>query len=140
MKSHRDFAGLVRAFRELAFSTVRCLARKEPSLREGFLQKIAIMREKKKANFYPAVPFTRMMLEQLKGKGYKFLQIKGYAHNNRIDYIQPYYLMLIPFKEFPKEPHDIEIYEPINSEILSSWADDEMGVKVMVFHDNRSCL
>ena len=80
------------------------------------------------------------IIEQLKEKGYKFLQIKGYAHNNRIDYIQPYYLMLIPFKEFPKDPHDIEIYEPTNSEILSSWADDEMGVKVMVFHDNRSCL
>jgi hypothetical protein len=42
---------------------------------------------------------------------------------------------LIPFKEFPKGPSDIEIYEPINSDILLSWADDEIGAKVMVAYD-----
>jgi hypothetical protein len=93
------------------------------------------MKEKKKTNLYPAVPFTRMMLEQLKEQGYKYLQIVGRTHNNHIDHIQPYYLILIPFKEFPKGPSDIEIYEPINSDILLSWADDEIGANVMVAYD-----
>jgi hypothetical protein len=93
------------------------------------------MKEKKKTNLYPAVPFTRMMLEQLKKQEYKYFQIKGYTHNNRIDHIQPYYIILIPFKEFPKNPSEIEIYEPINSDILLSWADDEIGARVMVSYD-----
>jgi hypothetical protein len=29
------------------------------------------MKDKKKTNLYPAVPFTRMMLEQLKARGKK---------------------------------------------------------------------
>ena len=90
------------------------------------------MKEKKKTNLYPAIPFTRMMLEQLKMQGYKYLQIEGRTHNNHIDHIQPHSLILIPFKEFPEDPSDIEIYETINSDILLSWADDEIGAKVMV--------
>ena len=93
------------------------------------------MKEKKKTNLYPAIPFTRVMLEQLKKQGYKYLQIVGRTDNNRIDHIKPHSLILIPFKEFPTDPSDIEIYESINSDILLSWADDESGVKVMVSYD-----
>ena len=95
------------------------------------------MKEKKKTNLNHGVPFTRLILEQLEKQGYKYLQIKGYTHDNQIDHIQPHYIMLIPFKEFPKNPSDIEIYEPINSNILSSWAEGEIGARVIVSHDKR---
>ena len=93
------------------------------------------MKERRKANSRTTVPFSKTMLAQLKKQGYKYLQIKGHTHDNRIDHIQPHYLILIPFKEFPQDKRDIEIYEPINSDILRSWADSQTGTTVMISYD-----
>ena len=86
-------------------------------------------REKIKPN---NVPFSKIILEDLKKRGYKYLQIKGYTHDYRVDHIQPHYLVLIPFKEFPEDQRDIEIYEPIDSTLLAAWADNQIGTKVMI--------
>lgn len=90
------------------------------------------MEEKRKSNFNSGAPFSRKLLEQLKEQGYKYFQIKGYANDNKFDYIQPKYLILIPYKKLPEKPNDIEIYESIDSDIFSSWADTEFGAKVIV--------
>ena len=68
MKSHSDFSRLVCALRGIGiFSNRPMFDMRRTLLREGFsCKKVAIMKEKKKTNLYPAIPFTRMMLEQLK--------------------------------------------------------------------------
>ena len=92
------------------------------------------MKFKKKATSH-TIPFSKKILSELRKQGYKYLQIKGYTHDNRIDHIQPHYFILIPFKEFPQDQRDIEIYESINSDILASWADSETGTRVMITYD-----
>lgn len=93
------------------------------------------MKNKKKANSHTR-PFSKIILAELQKQGYKYLQINGYTHDNRIDHVQPHYFMLIPFKEFPQDKRDIEIYEPINSDLLSSWADSQTGAKVMITYES----
>ena len=90
------------------------------------------MKEKKGPNINSAMPFNRITLEELKKQGYKYLQIKGYAYDHQVDYGQLRYLVLIPHKTFPEKSNNIEIYEPIDSDILVSWADSQIGVKVLV--------
>ena len=78
------------------------------------------------------MPFNRMTLDWMKEDGYKYVQVKGYTHDKRLDYMEPHYLVLVPLKKLSQNGMDIEIYEPITSNILLSWADNEVGVKVMV--------
>jgi hypothetical protein len=76
---------------------------------------------------------TNESLQHLKDSGFRFVLVKGYTADGRVDYINFDYFSLIPVKDLPMEPGKKEIYEPIDSEILSEWArfPDE-GLKVII--------
>ena len=90
------------------------------------------MKKKTREILHGLMPFNRMTLDWMKEDGYKYVQVKGYTHDKRLDYMEPHYLVLVPLKKLSQNGMDIEIYEPITSNILLSWADNEVGVKVMV--------
>lgn len=66
--------------------------------------------------------FSTMALDNLQSRGYKFVQIKGLTIDNHFDYVEPHFLILVPFKELPTDPMKMDIYEPIKSDLLYKWA------------------
>ena len=70
------------------------------------------------------IEFNVKALDCLQSKGYKFVQIKGLTMNKHYEYVEPHYLVLIPFKELPTDPFKRDIYEPIKSELLYQWASE----------------
>jgi len=79
------------------------------------------------------IPFTAASLAGLKTGGYKFVQVKGFTIDNHYEYIEPYFLLLVPLKELPSNKINADIYEPIESEILNGWASDtDEGLKIYI--------
>ncbi|MEO7768273.1 MAG: hypothetical protein ABIS01_12635 [Ferruginibacter sp.] len=68
------------------------------------------------------IPFNVNALIGLQNKGYKFVQVKGLTIDKHFDYVEPYYLLLVPLMELPTEAIRKDIYEPIKSELLYKWA------------------
>lgn len=66
--------------------------------------------------------FTQKKLEQLIGKGYRYVQVKGLTTDYHYDYIEPSRIVLIPLRELPADQSAKDIYEPIDSQLLLSWA------------------
>jgi hypothetical protein len=82
---------------------------------------------------HATTPFTPGVLDALRRKGYRFVQVRGLTVEGHYDYIEPSRLVLIPFRELPAQPEDKDIYEPIDSELLLAWAYDKgNGVAVFV--------
>jgi hypothetical protein len=82
--------------------------------------------------------FTIAALEALKDKGYRYVQIKGFTADKKLDYMEPRYWVLIPMKELPAGKGEIEIYEPINSQTLVEWATHPHdGMKVLVCNNKK---
>lgn len=75
---------------------------------------------------------TSRTLEQLKQKGYLYVQIRGLTIDNHYDYIEPSKLILIPMRELPADPAKKDIYAAIDSDVLASWARDGYGVWIFV--------
>jgi len=65
---------------------------------------------------------TAVSLQDLKARGYRYVQIIGFTHDGRPDYIEPKYFLLFPMKLLPEDQFRKEIYEPIESPILTDWA------------------
>ena len=65
---------------------------------------------------------TVSALDVLQSEGYKFVQVKGLTLDNHYDYVEPHFLVLVPFRELPTDPLKKDIYEPIASELLYKWA------------------
>jgi hypothetical protein len=79
---------------------------------------------------------TKQSLQELKDSGFRFVLIKGYTTDRRIDYIDLNYVALIPVKALPTDPNKKEIYEPIDSTILIEWANfPDIGFKVVIETD-----
>ncbi|MBN8851033.1 MAG: hypothetical protein BGO55_28970 [Sphingobacteriales bacterium 50-39] len=73
------------------------------------------------------------MLESLRKKGYKFVQVKGITVDNHYDYTEPSRLSLVPNRELPTREEQRDIYEPLESELLQHWAEHpEDGTLVVV--------
>ena len=70
------------------------------------------------------IPFNVNALVNLVNKGYKFVQVKGLTIDKHLDYVEPYYLLLVPLMELPTETIWKDIYEPIKSELLYKWASE----------------
>jgi hypothetical protein len=84
-------------------------------------------------NYRSAIRLTKQSLQQLKDSGFRFVLIKGYTTDRRIDYIEVNYFTLVPVKDLPEDPNKKEIYEPIDSEILMEWASfPDYGAKVVI--------
>lgn len=68
------------------------------------------------------IRLTNRTLQALKDNGYQFVLVKGYGFNQHPDYLQLNYFTLVPVKTLPQEPGEKEIYAPIDSEVLTEWA------------------
>jgi len=90
------------------------------------------MRKAIKDNRDAVVPLTPGILDRLYQAGWRFVQVKGITADLHYEYIEPHHFILIPMKELPGDQEDKDIYEPINSELLQSWA-SEMDGTVAVF-------
>jgi hypothetical protein len=69
-----------------------------------------------KNNYLHHKPLTSAAIHILEEKGYKYLQVQGFTIDHHAEYVEPHYLMLVPVKELP-----LDIYEPINSELVNEW-------------------
>ena len=69
-----------------------------------------------KNNFLYHRALTAEAIHSLEEKGYKYLQVQGFTLDHHPEYVEPHYLMLVPVKELP-----MDIYEPINSELVNEW-------------------
>ncbi len=70
-------------------------------------------------------PFSVAALDELQTAGYQYVQVKGLTLDNHYDYVEPYFLLLVPMKELPTDPLKRDIYEPIKSELLYKWAKEK---------------
>ena len=87
-------------------------------------------------NSKPGIKLTKQNLQELKEKGYLYVLVKGYTTDRRIDYIEPNHIILIPVKGLSSDPTKKGIYEPIDSPILSQWAQfPDVGVQVLIEAD-----
>lgn len=80
------------------------------------------MKNEDKDYFGASKPLTADALEKLKQKGFRFMQVKGFSSDKRLDYMEPRYFILVPLKELPKDRGHQGIYEPIDSDLLQEWA------------------
>jgi hypothetical protein len=72
-----------------------------------------------------AIVFNQQAIDNLQSKGYKYFQIKGFTIDLHYDYVEPYYILLVPMKTLPTNPADKDIYETIDSGILERWVTDD---------------
>jgi hypothetical protein len=68
---------------------------------------------------------TLASLQSLKKKGFRYVQVQGFSPDKHLDYMEPRYFVLVPMKNLPTETDQKGIYEPIESEILTEWANAE---------------
>lgn len=71
------------------------------------------------------IPFDAEVLQELKDKGFKFVQVKGLTPDNHYDYSEPHLMLLVPLKELPDSETNRDIYEPLESRILDKWASEK---------------
>ncbi len=91
------------------------------------------MKNETRENFEFTTRLTSQGLQSLKDKGFRYVQIKGFTMDKRLDYMELRYFMLVPIKDLPDDPNKKEIYEPIDSEILMNWANSpDDGIEVLV--------
>jgi hypothetical protein len=80
-----------------------------------------------------AIMLTKQSLQQLKDSGFRFVLIKGYTTDRRVDYTEVSYFILVPVKDLSEDPNKKEIYESIDSDILMQWARfPDVGAKVII--------
>lgn len=90
------------------------------------------MKGETEAIFQSAKPLTRKILDQLKQKGFQYVKVKGYTLDKRPEYMEPYYILLVPVNEERAGKGGMEIFESIDSEILAEWADGGNMTKILV--------
>ncbi|MEP7254478.1 MAG: hypothetical protein ABI666_01815 [Ferruginibacter sp.] len=86
------------------------------------------MTNEMKRNFDNHSSLTIKALDDLKEKGYKYLQVQGFTMDHHPEYIEPYYLMLVPVKSLTANKAAMDVYEEISGETIINWAkrsDDE---------------
>ena len=82
------------------------------------------------------VPFNITSLQRLQSNGYKFVQVKGLTIDKHYDYVEPYFLLLVPLMELPTDPFKKDIYEPISSKLLIKWAGETNEFPQIVIANN----
>jgi len=81
-----------------------------------------------KNNYLHHKPLTSEAINSLQEKGYKYLQVQGFTMDHHAEYVEPHYLMLVPMKELP-----MDIYEPINSDLVNEWIKNANSNRLEVF-------
>lgn len=82
------------------------------------------------------IEFSIKALNNLRSKGYKFVQVKGLTIDKHYDYVEPHYLVLVPMKELPTDPLKRDIYEPIGSALLDQWASEKNEYPEIIIANN----
>jgi hypothetical protein len=83
------------------------------------------------------ITFNQKAIDKLESEGYKYFQVKGFTIDNRHEYVDPYYILLVPIKSLPVEQGEKDIYESLNSEILQKWATEENEYPEILIANNR---
>jgi hypothetical protein len=91
------------------------------------------MKNEIKENFGPSVILTLQTLEELRGRGFRYVSVNAFTTDKRPDYMEPRYFVLVPMKDLPDDINKKGIYEPINSQLLRDWATfPNEGINVFV--------
>ncbi|MBS1918169.1 MAG: hypothetical protein JST87_18005 [Bacteroidetes bacterium] len=91
------------------------------------------MKKQTSENIRSFITLTVESLQRLKEKGFHYVQVKGVTMDNRLDYMEPHYLMLVPMKNLPEDPSQKDVYTSIDSNILLDWANSpNRGIKVVI--------
>jgi len=91
------------------------------------------MKNETRENFGATNLLTPSVLQNLKNKGFRYVQVTGFSSDRKPDYMEPRYFMLVPVKDLPGNQQEQGIYEPIDSKILMDWANSPYeGVEVLV--------
>lgn len=91
------------------------------------------MKNETKENFEARRSFTLQVLEELKNRGFRYVQVNAFTQDKRQDYMEPRYFVLAPIKDLPDDMSEKGIYEPINSQLLIDWANSpDDGIEVFV--------
>ena len=76
---------------------------------------------------------TPASLQNLRKKGFRYVQVQGFSPDKHLDYMEPRYFVLVPIKDLPSEADQKGIYEPIESNILTEWANSgDEGFEVLI--------
>lgn len=76
---------------------------------------------------------TRQSLEKLKADGYRFVLVRSYTIARATDYLEMNDFMLTPVRDLPVNRGEMEIFEPIDSDILRDWVDHaDYGIKAFI--------
>ena len=76
---------------------------------------------------------TPASLQSLRKRGFKYVQVQGFSPDKHLDYMEPRYFVLVPLKNLPTATDEKGIYEPIDSNILTEWANSaDEGFEVFV--------
>lgn len=78
------------------------------------------------------IRLTKQTLQDLKDQGFQYVLIKGYSLSRRPDFIELNSFKLTPVKELPLDPALKEIYAPLDSEILLSWATPDSEIEAYI--------
>ncbi len=70
------------------------------------------------------IPLTVSALKALRKKGYQYVQVKAFSSDKHFDYVDPRMFIMVPIRELPSDQVSMEIYEPIESELLKRWAEE----------------
>jgi hypothetical protein len=80
------------------------------------------MKNNSKEKSCKVVELTLQTLEELFNKGFRYVRVNAFSHDNRPDYMDPHYFVLEPIIDIPEDMDKKGIYEPVNSKLLIEWA------------------
>ncbi|HEV9037998.1 MAG TPA: hypothetical protein VGQ51_15290 [Puia sp.] len=85
------------------------------------------------ARKHSRIKLTDKSLQELKDKGFLYVLIKGYTPAQRNDRIELNQFILVPVRALPDAPGEKEIFAPIDSEVLTFWANpSEDGIEAYI--------
>ena len=70
------------------------------------------------------IPLTLAALKALRQKGYHYVQVKAFSSDKHFDYVDPSIFVMVPIRDLPTDQISMEIYEPIESDLLKRWAEE----------------
>jgi len=91
------------------------------------------MKNKSGEKFKHIVELTLQSLEDIRNREFRYVRVNAFSHDNRPDYMEPHYFVLEPIVDIPDDVNKKGIYEPVNSKLLTEWANfPNEGIKVYV--------
>ena len=79
------------------------------------------------------IKLTDKTLQELKDKGFRYVLVKSYTPAQRNNRIELNRFILVPVKELPGDPGEREIFAPIDSDVLTDWAQlSEKGLEAYI--------